>query len=168
MLDPILAHQFPFATLFMAVLGASAYGGRGPGLWATGLGALAAVRFMLPPDNGFEVGGTESVFGLGLYAAVSLPIVLLGDALRKARGRAELLADTASRDRDQLRVTLASIGEGVIVTDVEGRVVSMNASGSRLSGWTEAEAAGRPFDEVFKVSERDTRAKTLNLSLIHI
>src|SRR5690606_30521508 len=55
---------------------------------------------------------------------------------RQARLRAE-----AQRQREELRVTLASIGDGVLTTDVEGRVTSLNPVAGALTGWPAAEAA---------------------------
>jgi PAS domain S-box-containing protein len=164
LLGSTVGSHFPLATLFMAVLGASAYGGRGPGLLATLLGAVAAFRLMMPDQVGVGLDGAQAWVGLGLYFGVSIPIVLLSDALRDARNRAEALAESASRDRDRLRITLASIGEGVIVTDSEGRVVSMNAVAQNLSGRAVGEATGRPLDEVLQIVDDADRAKTHNLA----
>ncbi|MEO8358518.1 MAG: PAS domain S-box protein [Vicinamibacteria bacterium] len=157
-LVPVIGAQFPFATLFIAVMASASYGGLGPGLFATALGALGAVRFMLPADGRGVGGGVEFWVGLSLYFVVSVGMAVLGAELLRARGRAELLAERASQDRDQLRITLASIGEGVIVTDVRGRIVSMNVAAETLTGWKADEAPGRLFEAVFKTVDQDTRA----------
>ncbi len=61
------------------------------------------------------------------------------------------------RQREQLRVTLASIGDAVIVTDTDGRVTFLNAVAQSLTGWEAAEAAGRPLDDVFRIVNEETR-----------
>lgn len=43
---------------------------------------------------------------------------------------------------------LAAIGDALIVSDVEGRVVVWNAAAERLFGWSEAEALGQPMDMI--------------------
>jgi PAS domain S-box-containing protein len=50
-----------------------------------------------------------------------------------------------------LRVTLASIGDAVIVTDREARVRSLNAEAERLTGWNETQARGRQLSEVLHI-----------------
>jgi PAS domain S-box-containing protein len=58
----------------------------------------------------------------------------------------------------RFRTILCGIGDGVIVTDLQGRVQQMNRMAESLTGWTEAEAAGRMVHEVFKViNEQDRR-----------
>ncbi|WP_456387147.1 PAS domain S-box protein [Desulfolithobacter sp.] len=65
-----------------------------------------------------------------------------------ARKRAEL---ELAREKEQLAVTLRSIGDGVITTDLEGRVVLLNRVAEQLTGWNEEEARGRPLSEVFAI-----------------
>ena len=57
----------------------------------------------------------------------------------------------------KLAVTLNSIGDGVIATDAEGRVTLLNPLAERLTGWTRAEAANRPVDEIFHIVNQETR-----------
>ena len=59
--------------------------------------------------------------------------------------------------RELLRVTLESIGDGVIVTDAEARITFMNDVAMKLSGWSIDEAAGRNCAEVFNIVNEDTR-----------
>jgi PAS domain S-box-containing protein len=58
-----------------------------------------------------------------------------------------------------LRTTLASIGDGVISTDAQGRVVFLNRVAQQLCAWTQADAAGRPLAEVFRIINEPTSAK---------
>ena len=55
-------------------------------------------------------------------------------------------------------MTLASIGDGVIATDAEGRVDFLNPVAEELTGWDAGEAAGRPLEDVFRIVNEDTRA----------
>lgn len=51
---------------------------------------------------------------------------------------------------ERARVTLQSIGDGVISTDPEDRVLIVNRMAERITGWTQAEAAGKPIGEIFR------------------
>ena len=60
--------------------------------------------------------------------------------------------------REQFRVTLASIGDGVIATDVSGRVTFMNDVARTLTGWVNGPAVGQPFDSVLALLDEETRS----------
>src|SRR5262245_23187499 len=71
-----------------------------------------------------------------------------------ARRRAEA-AERAQREFFQ--VTLASIGDAVIVTDARGVVTFTNPAAQALTGWAQDEATGRPLPEVFDIVNEETR-----------
>ena len=48
-----------------------------------------------------------------------------------------------AKEKEQLAVTLRSIGDGVITTDVQGKTVLINAVAESLTGWSQQEAFGR-------------------------
>jgi PAS domain S-box-containing protein len=66
------------------------------------------------------------------------------------------------QEKELLATTLGSIGDGVIVTDETGRITFINAEARRMTGWKEAEAAGRPLPEVFRIINELTRQPTEN------
>ena len=59
---------------------------------------------------------------------------------------------------EKLAVTLNSIGDAVLATDAKRRVTRLNPIAERLTGWTHAEALGRPVEEVFHIINEETRA----------
>ena len=61
------------------------------------------------------------------------------------------------RQKEELRVTLASIGDAVIATDRKGVVTFMNAVASKLTGYSEEEAVGRHVSEIFHIVNEETR-----------
>lgn len=83
----------------------------------------------------------------------------LMDSRNRARSRAEVAERNLRASEEWLRVTLRSIGDGVIATDEAGRVAFMNLSAEKLTGWTSAEAIGRPLHEVFHIVRRDDHAR---------
>ena len=58
--------------------------------------------------------------------------------------------------------TLCSIGDGVIATDMRGRVVFVNRVAQLLTGWSEAEASGHPFSEVFPLIDPKVRTSVVD------
>ena len=62
-----------------------------------------------------------------------------------------------TRQKELLGTTLACIGDGVIVTDVQERVTFLNGEAARLTGWKPDEAIGRPVAEVFCNVSASTR-----------
>ncbi|HJX26690.1 MAG TPA: PAS domain S-box protein, partial [Thermoanaerobaculia bacterium] len=70
-------------------------------------------------------------------------------------------ADLAA-ERERLRITLASIGDAVISTDAEGRVVFLNSVAETLTGWTQADAEGQPLTEIFRIVNEYTREPAEN------
>ncbi|XKH02215.1 diguanylate cyclase [Marinobacter nauticus] len=62
-------------------------------------------------------------------------------------------------ERERARVTLDSIGDGVLSTDINGRVSYMNVVAEKLTGHTREEAVGRPLDEVFHVVDANSRER---------
>jgi hypothetical protein len=70
---------------------------------------------------------------------------------------AELAREDERRQRQQLHVTLASIGDAVIVTDSQGIVTFLNAVAAGLTGWTQQDAAGQPLERVFRIVNEQTR-----------
>lgn len=61
------------------------------------------------------------------------------------------------REEEGHRVTLMSIGDGVITVDAEGRVTMLNPVAEALTGWTRGEARGKPVEEIFRIINEETR-----------
>ena len=59
--------------------------------------------------------------------------------------------DALHRERELAEVTLRSIGDAVITTDPELLVTSLNPIAEAMTGWTDAEAKGRPVEQVLQL-----------------
>jgi PAS domain S-box-containing protein len=66
--------------------------------------------------------------------------------------RAKQAGEELQASRRRYALTLSSIADGVIATDQETRVAFMNSVAETLTGWTQADAVGRPLSDVFRVS----------------
>ena len=101
-----------------------------------------------------------------LLVALGVLAVLLGTALawwlfRRINALNQSYQDQADytyREQQWLQTTLRAIGDAVIATDEEGCVIFMNSEAEKATGWTEAEANGRPLVEIFQIVNEETRA----------
>ena len=62
------------------------------------------------------------------------------------------------QQREWLHVTLTSIGDGVLATDIAGQITFLNPVAESLTGWRESEVLGRPAQSVFRIINQQTRA----------
>ena len=81
-------------------------------------------------------------------------LLQIQEAMNTQLQRANL---TLSENEEKLAVTLSSIGDAVIATDADARLTLLNPVAELLTGWTQAEAIGRPVDEVFHIINKETR-----------
>lgn len=107
-----------------------------------------------------SVGGSLALFALLTWSVITIQ--------RATRRRQELISALQQSDeqvrqgRDWLHTTLRSIGDGVIATDAAGRVAFLNETAQALTGWTQEDAVGVPFDQVFAIANERTAAITAN------
>jgi PAS domain-containing protein len=71
-------------------------------------------------------------------------------------------AEALFEEKERAQVTLNSIGDAVISTDVWGQVSYLNAVAERLTGWSLKEAAGHPLEEVFTIIDATTHESVAN------
>ncbi|GAB2879806.1 hypothetical protein GCM10027046_04760 [Uliginosibacterium flavum] len=91
----------------------------------------------------------------GLKNAIHLETCNLLD-IQETLNKQLLQTNVALQDREEkLGVTLNSIGDAVIATDVRACVTLMNPVAEQLTGWTQAEALGRPIAEVFIIVSKE-------------
>lgn len=72
------------------------------------------------------------------------------------------LEKVVSDERNLLKTTLHSIGDGVISTDFEGNVDLMNKIAEQLTGWSNQDAKGNPFMTVFNIVNEYSRERCDN------
>jgi two-component system CheB/CheR fusion protein len=98
---------------------------------------------------------------------------LLG-AQEDMNAKLQQLNSTLQVSEEKFSVTLNSIGDAVLATDGMGNVTLLNPHAEKLTGWTQAEALGRPVEEIFKIINQQTRLpsvipvkKTLENGAVH-
>ncbi|HEX5048898.1 MAG TPA: PAS domain S-box protein, partial [Gammaproteobacteria bacterium] len=114
---------------------------------------------------------TERLAKDGRRLDISLSISPIKDERGTIIGIAKIARDITEQKRlarelaaqqERFRVTLASIGDAVIASDLNGCVTFLNAAAEALTGWPASEAAGRPLDEVFRIVNERTREPVQN------
>ena len=79
-------------------------------------------------------------------------------------------AEALFLERERAQVTLNSIGDAVISTDVAGHVTYLNAVAESMTGWSRQEASGRPLQEVLQIIDGESRKPALNplaMAMLH-
>ncbi len=100
-----------------------------------------------------------------IYAAsaiAALGIILLAFSIIREIERRERDAAALRQSEEWFRVTLSSIGDGVIATDEQGRVSFLNPVAERLTGTSLAQARGKKIGEVFPIFSEVTNKPAEN------
>ena len=129
--------------IILVMIGSAWYLGRGPGLLIAFLFELTLDYFSTAP---FTATRWIIVFN---RSVLFVSLVLFASSRRNAEKRLR-------EQGELLKVTLESIGDAVIATDVNGRVNFINPTAAALTGWDPSNATGKKFDEVFRVINEDT------------
>ncbi|HTS53083.1 MAG TPA: EAL domain-containing protein [Burkholderiales bacterium] len=85
-----------------------------------------------------------------------LPRILRSVIERKAAEEALFM------EKERAQVTLNSIGDAVLSTDLAGNVTYLNQVAESMTGWSFLEAKGRPLAEVFQIIDGPTRERAAN------
>lgn len=80
----------------------------------------------------------------------------LSHAIRNVMER-KMAEEALFIEKERAQVTLNSIGDAVISTDIAGNVTFLNVVAERMTGWSQAEAKGQPFTDVFRIVDGVTR-----------
>ena len=164
-LSPFLGQGVPFILFFPAVALAAWFGGFWPGVLSTVLGGFGAWYIFMPPYYSFAVLDPSGAGQLIIFFLCSLFICLLAESLHQATRRTHEDEMKERQQREQYRVTLASIGDAVIATDAAGNITFMNPVAESLTGWTYHEASGKPLKQIFNVVNERTRNPVGNPAL---
>src|SRR5579859_3614195 len=120
--------------------------------------AAADVPILILGSNDNEAQAKEAVArGAQDYL---LPNHLDGYSLTRAVRNAierKAVEDDLYLERERAVVTLNSIGDAVLCTDISGKVTYLNLVAETMTGWRREEAIGKPIAEVFRIIDGATR-----------
>lgn len=92
---------------------------------------------------------------------------LLPKTLRSMIERAAY-SEALFEEKERACVTLNSIGDAVVSTDVSCQVTYLNATAEELTGWKQEEAVGHPIEDVMQFTDAETRATVQNPMVLAI
>ena len=84
-------------------------------------------------------------------------ITIITDITNRKKAEHELY-----ESRENLRITLNSIGDAVISTDKKGKINNLNSIAQQLTGWSESEAYGKDLMDVFNIRNSLTKQAAIN------
>ena len=154
-LDPLMGNSLPLVTLFAAVAAAVWLCGYQLAIPITLLGYLACHYLFIPPRGHLDFSNVGDVVGLFAYLFTCALIIVFGEAVRRAQRHVH-------EEHEVFRVTLRSIGDAVITTDIKGRITYLNGVAESLTGWADKDALGQPLGRVFNIVNEITREPVEN------
>jgi PAS domain S-box-containing protein len=163
LLDPVLGDHQPFIAFCLAVAVAARYGGLGPALLATALGALAGSFFFVPVRFSLELAGPIEILALVGYLVLATAIAVIGGSMRRAQERAEERSAELESARNALRESeseyrasfeLAGVGQGQADPQT-GRFLRVNERLCGITGYAREELVRRTYQELTHPEDRE-------------
>lgn len=130
-----------------------------PSPHSEGMLRVAITRFGVRGDHGALITGSVRPDFPTEQDRLLLGVAANQTAIVVQRRRAE---EQLREQQRLLRVTLASIGDAVIATDMQGRVTFLNGVAEQLTGWRQDDARNQPLEKVYVVLNEQTRKAVLN------
>src|SRR5438094_148308 len=142
-----ISQQFPFALFIAAVMVSAWRGGLRPGLVTTGASVVALLLlFLLIPSVRDAEPVEQFLLRLGIF-------MLVGGLA----GYLSMKCKEAVVAHERFHDTIASLGEALIFTDVQGRITFLNPTAQTLTGCAAADAEGKPLGQVVRLLHEETR-----------
>jgi len=153
LLSPWLGTTFPLATMFTAVAFVVWRAGWAPAL-GVAIGGWIAVGFIFRGGLNYFGGLTiNEIVGFLMYMVAVVPVIVLGEAMRRAQQAIEtrqselsttnLALENKVEAQSLLAAIVASSADAIISKTLDGVITSWNKGAERLFGWTAEEAVGK-------------------------
>lgn len=112
-----------------------------------------------------SINTSRAVLFLGTFITIILFLIIffsLFKEIKKRKANQELLFV----QNEWYTQTLISIGDGVITTDPNGKIIMLNKAAAAIGGWTVEEVLGQPLESVFTIFEKETGNKSANPAMV--
>lgn len=117
-----------------------------------------------PIEEAYVLGAVDHLSRPLAPLVLSAKVAAFVEQFRRTQIAAPMRIQSPSQ-QELWRTTLASIGDAVIATDVQGRVTFLNPVAEQLTGWSLADARGTSLIDVFHIVNETTRATVENPAL---
>ncbi|WP_460116819.1 EAL domain-containing protein [Pseudomonas sp. H2_A12] len=104
--------------------------------------------------------GSRMILRLLLITNLATALGLIVLALlrtHKLLAQRHAFADALREEKERAQITLESIGDGVITTDVDGAITYMNPAAEALTHWNSVQAQGLPLAALFSLLDDDAQ-----------
>jgi PAS domain S-box-containing protein len=118
--------------------------------------SVAAARLAARQSRARSVRNSAAVAVCASGGLTVLLLFLFGTSTRRTMQMRTRAAEQIAEQKDLLQTTISSIGDGVVVTTVDGRVIVLNPVAQALSKWQETAAIGRRVDDVLTFRHKPT------------
>ncbi len=142
LLIPLIGEQYPYNTLFLAVVVSAWYGGMGPAIVTTVLGGGAILYWLLPPYHSFAVRSPAEMFGLLTFLLLSTVIAALGEATRRQAANREKAEAALRESETRTRFSLEAANVGTWEWDMRTGNVRWSDNVEEIHGQTPGSFSG--------------------------
>ncbi len=98
----------------------------------------------------------QMIVGFALIVTfVAYLVFMVRRALKKSKEKLHI-------EKEELRITIDSIGEGVIVTDLHRRIIKLNKVAEEIIGWSSMDATGNLLEDVFTIRDEVTKSALIS------
>jgi PAS domain S-box-containing protein len=122
------------------------------------------IRTILSIDQPLPDGTRVPTVGKGEVKDLSKAINSLLAAVEESQHERQRALRELSTEKEYLTTTLASIADGVITTDAEGKLLTINPAAQHMTGWSQEEAVGQPLTVVMPLVDERTGKPVADLT----
>ncbi len=143
LLQPFLEQQAVFLLFTLSVMVSAAYGGLGPGLFATAGTAAVATFFFLGPGHSLSISPAEQEMQIALFLVVGVATSWLADEFHWAKITAKKNATQAQESEARFRALIEHSSDAIALSSADGRILYASPSTVRVLGYALEELIGR-------------------------
>jgi PAS domain S-box-containing protein len=143
-LHPVLGDAVRLQMFTLAVVLSAWWGGLGPGLVATALGAGAGTFFFLDPTGSFRLQAAGDGVRIGVFLLNGIAISWIAEALHRAARRGQAQLERLRLQEERLRLAVQATQDAVWDLDIEAGKLEWSPAITELFGWRVEEAGATP------------------------